>query len=55
MKNKKKSKKKKKGTSHSDETNNPNLSKALLSMNADDQMKAIKEPTSRAGTCYCGT
>ena len=36
MKNKKKSKKKKKGTSHSDETNNPNLSKALLSMNADD-------------------
>ena len=36
MKNKKKSKKKKKGTSHSDETNNPTLSKALSSMNADD-------------------
>ena len=38
---KKKSKNKKKGKYHSDEIDNPNLSQALLSKNADDGTRAI--------------
>ena len=36
-------KSKKKGKSHSDNTDNPNLSQALLSINADDWTRAIND------------
>ena len=42
-------KSKKKGKSHSDNTDNPNLSQALLSINADDWTRAINDEIKQMG------